>query len=241
MITTKNLKQILASNFSTGLSGRDFGPIAHELQDELWRRQAREDEQTIKQFLKSNEEYMLRLVLEETTIEPQNEYEAEMIASGYEDELPPPIPTEAKLSWLSSVAKVKADIKPAEKVEAEMIEPKKPTNAWAGLPAETIVGDFRISFTDQPSRRDIHARSSEASDRPIARSPGLPYAPSYRFISARFNSTCEGCESAISRNEIILWYKTRKTVYCRECPEFQTANLERMRNGLTDVRTWNGY
>jgi hypothetical protein len=217
MITTKNLKQILASNFLTGSSGQDFGPIAHELQDELWRRQAREDEQTIKRLIKHQEEYMLRLL----TNEEQNNYEAEMIASGYEDELPPPIPTEAKLSWLSSVAQVKADMKPTTR-ETEVVKEeavKVTSNAWSKLPAETIVGDFRISVN----------------------TPGMSYAPSYRFINARFPSTCEGCESSIDRNDIILWYKTRKTVYCRECPEFQTANMERMRHGLSDVRTWNGY
>lgn len=144
--------------------------------------------------------------------------ETQNIETALNDELPPPLPIEAKMNWLSSIAIAKGDMTKARKNShvPEVKIGRKIENAWSRLPANTIVGDMRIT----PNM------------------PGLPYAPAYRFIYAKFDSHCEGCSSDIERGDLILWYPSRKTVYCRHCDEFKTSNEERITHGLSDVREW---
>lgn len=151
---------------------------------------------------------MLRLIQNIEDIALQ----AEINANLPDDELPPPLPNEAKMSWLSGIATPKSEL-PQRNKEVELTRPTPaPKNAWEGLP--------------MPAQRAP------------APSPGLPYAPNYRFIYAKFDSSCYSCEDSIDRGQLILWYPTRKTVYCSNCDEFRAANVERMMNGLSDVRKW---
>lgn len=149
----------------------------------------------------------LRLVSEETIQSWTN------IETSVEDELPPPVPLEARMSWLQSIAIPKSEL-PARTKEVAVEAPRpapQQRNVWEGLP-------MPAPRTQQTQR------------------PGLPYAPQYRFIYARFPSRCHGCEDTIDMGDLILWYKQRKTVYCGECDEFRAANAERMANGLPDIR-----
>lgn len=160
---------------------------------------------------------MLRLIQDIETIALQ----AEINANLPDDCLPPPIPNEARKNWLSGIAIAKGDMTEERKnIHAKSNEAisRFQEKAWGRLPANTIVGDMRIT-PNQPAA-------------------GLPYLPNYRFIYARFDSQCEGCESDIERGQLILWYPSRKTVYCSNCDEFRACNVERMSNGMSDVRSW---
>lgn len=152
---------------------------------------------------------MLRLISDIETIALQ----AEINANLPDNDLPPPIPVEAKMSWLSGIATPKSEL-PKRSKDVELVRhAAPPKNAWEGLP--------------MPAPR-IPAPVSE----------GLPYAPNYRFIFAKFDSHCHSCEDDISQGDLILWYPSRKSVYCSNCDEFRASNVERMAHGLSDVRTW---
>lgn len=181
---------------------------------------------------------MLKLVTEqllenERVMEIEAEIAANEAANAHDDDLPPPIPNEAKLSWLSGLATVKADM-PEERKNIHQkssdainrFQEKREVNAWSGLPQNTRVGDFRISPNTPQT-----APSVDPVDRMIDsfrnRRPNISHNPDYRFITARFNSSCTGCDSAITRGDSILWFPRRKTVYCSNCPEFQDREAGR--------------
>lgn len=49
-MTTSKLQEILNHPHTQGADGKDYAPFLCELQNELWRRQAIEDEQNIKRW-----------------------------------------------------------------------------------------------------------------------------------------------------------------------------------------------
>lgn len=257
-ITTSKIKAILESHNCTGSTGADYGPIKHELEDELWRRQAKQDELNNKLFeenynlyLEHNHMKLTLVTAEYVDLDNHAEIELANAEMSHDDDLPPPIPTEAKMSWLSSIATAKSDLpkNPAPHVETATVVTRANENVWSGLPQGTIVGEARLyrnqvpltEIMERQERRsnNIHANSSAMIQQSVERrSTGTAYAPNYRFIFARFGSKCEGCDGEINRGELILWYKQRKTVYCSGCEEFRLANAERIARGLSDATTW---
>lgn len=218
-IPTWKLEEILNSHHCTGINGADYGPIKEELQNELWRRTESVGHDSIKQHERAQLDYALILEEDEVLrlVNEVNEAADKVIAgwdrvetSVEDDELPPPVPYEARMSWLHTIAIPKSELPKRETVQAPARPAPAPRNAWEGLP--------------RPPRAPLRAP------------PGLAYAPNYRFILAKFDSHCHGCQSEIERGDLILWYKLTKRVFCSLCEEFDTANRERMANGLPNIR-----
>jgi hypothetical protein len=153
---------------------------------------------------------MLRLVDESYNLD-QTILEAEIIAN--EDDLPPPIPNEAKMSWLSTMATVKAEL-PKSESHKVIGEKAKPVNAWANLP-------------DNALNRFTQARINNG---------GLAYTPNYKFMLSRFNSRCYECRDIIEEGDLICYLTNAKRAVCSNCDTFRANNVERMAHGLPDAR-----
>ena len=143
------------------------------------------------------------------------------------DELPPPIPNEAKMDWLSGMATVKADMTISPIIE-ETRAPKVAVNAWANLPDSSVraaLGTGLINIMDLIPTNDPTPARNVAPQ-------GLAYAPTYKFMTARFASKCFETGKRMEKDSLICYDKTLKRAFSPESLTFAMNNAERIVHNL---------